>query len=137
MGLFDYPVRNFRCPACGAKMDTREYRAFKPWTCRQCGEQLQFSRRYGNVLGWTVMGCSFILAYAIGLRGWQFVIAGIVIWLLGMLLSPAIDKYFPPSLERYKPLESGFGRPKPLTLFPPDDSVTERDDPNSFKSKED
>jgi hypothetical protein len=107
-------------------MSTQDYRAGQPWTCRHCGEQLQFSRRQTIIAGRIVAACSFALAYLLGFRGWQLLGVGIILWVAGLLLIPAFfDKYFPRKLERYQP--SGFVLDsQPLTLFPHGSSLHDR-----------
>ena len=141
MGLFEYPIRDFRCPACGTKMETREYRALTPWVCRRCGEQLQFSRFYGNVSVLSVTVISFLfalLAYMLELPWWQSLVAGVVMWFAGIfVVVPALGKIIPPALERYRPLGSGLGSHSPTTLFPHGSPAPRREDgPSSAQEKE-
>jgi hypothetical protein len=66
-----YPVRNFRCPFCGAKMPTEEYKGWKPWKCPGCSAELQFSQADGFILQLCFLGLALLLLYLLGLRGWQ------------------------------------------------------------------
>jgi hypothetical protein len=117
MGLLDYPERNFRCPACGHKMRTEEYRAFSPWVCRRCGEQLQFSRAYGAIQTWGTLLLSLAICYLFRLSGWEFVLIAVIIWPVLLFLSNSVHRVVPPRLERYRPLGSGLGSHSPRTLF--------------------
>lgn len=40
--ILQYPVRNFRCPYCGAKMPTEEYKGWKPWYVRAALRNFSF-----------------------------------------------------------------------------------------------
>src|SRR5215471_14624974 len=80
-----YPARNFKCPFCGTKLPTDEYRGWKPWLCPGCSAKLQFSDSYG----WIVQ-----LAF--------FMAALLSAFLLTVLLIEPLTAIFPPGLEAYR-----------------------------------
>ena len=112
-----YPVRNFRCPFCGAKMPTEQYKAWKPWRCPGCSQELQFSETYNRVVQSCFFGVALLSLYLAGLRGWQLFGAVLLAGsLLTLLLTVPLHRIVPPRLERYRPppwKEARFA-----TLFP-------------------
>jgi hypothetical protein len=112
-----YPVRNFRCPFCGAKMPTETYEGWKPWKCPGCARELQFSEAYS----WIVLLCFFAVAllslYLLGLRGWQlFVTVVLAGFFLTLVLTGPLHRIAPPRLEPYRP--PPWKENKFVTLFP-------------------
>ncbi len=102
-----YPVRNFRCPSCGARMPTEQYRGRKPWVCPSCSQEWQFSKTHGSV----VQLCSWVLVftalYAMGFRGWElFLLAFLGGVALTVVLAGPLERVIPPRLEQY---EAPFG----------------------------
>jgi hypothetical protein len=97
-----YPVRNFKCPFCGAKMPTEQYRFMQPWVCPGCSQELQFSKARGCVLQFCFFGAALLCLYWLGLRGWQLV-AGAVLGgsFLTVALSGPLDRVIPHRLEPY------------------------------------
>jgi hypothetical protein len=99
-----YPVRNFRCPFCGTKMQTEEYKGWKPWICHGCSAELQFSQAQGAILQLCFFGVALVSLYLLGLRGWQLLgaalLAGII---LTLILTGPLDRIFPRRLEPFHP----------------------------------
>ena len=123
--IIQYPVRNFRCPFCGAKMYTEEYKGWKPWVCHGCSAELQFSAADGSMLQLCFLVVVFVVLYLLGIRGWHLV-AGTFIggFLAAFVLTVPLDRILPRRLEPFRP-------PPPLptppwknerytTLFPRD-----------------
>lgn len=98
-----YPVRNFRCPSCGTRMPTEQFRAGRPWICPGCSQGWQTSKTHGSV----VLLCFWLLAflglYVVGFRGWQlFLLAFIGGVVLTVILAGPLDRIIPPRLEAYE-----------------------------------
>lgn len=115
-----YPVRNFRCPFCGAKMPTEQYNGWKPWKCPGCSAELQFSQVYGQIVQLCFFGVALLILYLLGLRGWKLfgavVLAGP---LLTIIFIGPLGRIVPPQLEPYSPQPSSpWKQPKFVTLFP-------------------
>lgn len=98
-----YPQRNFRCPSCGTKMPTEQYRGGRPWICPSCSQEWQFSKTQGSVVqlcSWVVV---FIGLYAIGFRRWElFLLAFVGGVVLTVILAGPLDRIIPPRLEAYE-----------------------------------
>ena len=137
--ILQYPVRNFRCPFCGAKMRTEEYKYLKPWVCQSCSAELQFSAANGRILTFCFIGVALLLLYLMGLRGWQLALAVIPAgFILTFIFTVPLDRILPRRLEPFCP-------PPPLpplpwtdekftTLFPHEDS--NGDKPNQSDQSE-
>jgi hypothetical protein len=101
-----YPVRNFRCPFCGARMRTEEYKGRKPWTCPGCSRQLQFSETHGYILQLCFMGLALLFLYLLGIRGWGLLVGTLVGgFVLTVVFTGPLDRIIPPRLEPYRPIE--------------------------------
>lgn len=120
--VFRYPVRNFRCPFCGTKMRTEEYKGFEPWVCHGCSAELQFSAAHGSILQFCFIGVALLLLYFAGLRDWWLAITVIPTgFILTFIFTVPLDRILPRRLEPYCPppwkkdrfVENGI-----LTLFP-------------------
>jgi hypothetical protein len=112
-----YPVRNFKCPFCGERMPTQEYKGWKPWVCPGCSAELQFSEAHGSIL----QLCFFVVAlfslYLMGIRGWQLAVGTVLAgFVLAVIFGAPLDRILPPRLEPYKP--SPWKQEKSVTLFP-------------------
>ena len=98
-----YPVRNFRCPSCGARMPTEQYRGWVPWVCPSCSQEWKFSRKYGvtvQLCCWVLM---FIALYAMGFRGWVlFPMAFLGGVALTVVIGGPLGRIIPPPLEPYE-----------------------------------
>jgi predicted RNA-binding Zn-ribbon protein involved in translation (DUF1610 family) len=98
-----YPVRNFRCPSCGARMPTEQYSGWKPWVCPNCSDEWQFSKMYARVVQLCCWMLAFIALYAMGFRGWGLFL---LVYLGGIaltVLEPALlHRVIPPRLEPYE-----------------------------------
>jgi phage FluMu protein Com len=118
--VFRYPVRNFRCPFCGAKMRTEEYKGWKPWKCPGCSAELQFSKAHGAIVQLCFFGVALVFLYLQGFRGWQ--LGGITVLgggLLALMLYGPLTKILPPRLELYRqPLPPPWKAEKFTTIFP-------------------
>jgi hypothetical protein len=102
--FIQYPARNFKCPFCGEKMPTQEYKAWQPWNCPGCSAKLQFSEAYGWVVQLCFLGMALLLLYLLGLRGWQLAVVGVLAGsLLTLVLIGPLHRIMPPSLEAYRP----------------------------------
>ena len=112
-----YPVRNFRCPFCGAKVPTEQYGGWEPWKCPGCAGELQFSEAYGWIAQLCFFGVPLLTLYLLGLRGWQLfgavVLAGS--FLTVVFIGP-LHRIVPPRLEPYRP--PPWKENKFTTLFP-------------------
>lgn len=98
-----YPVRNFRCPSCGVRMPTEQYRGARPWVCPSCSQQWQFSKTHGSVVQLCSWVLVFIALYAIGFRGWElFLLAFVGGVALTVVLAGPLDRIIPPRLEQYE-----------------------------------
>jgi hypothetical protein len=123
-----YPVRNFRCPFCGAKMPTEEYKGWKPWTCPGCSQDLQFSRTHGCLVQLCFLGVALIILYFLGLRGWELFVGALLGGgVLAVVFIGPLDRVIPRGLEPYRPAEwtrwrsrSAKGK-SALDLFPDED----------------
>jgi hypothetical protein len=121
--ILQYPVRNFRCPFCGAKMYTEEYKGWKPWVCHGCSAELQFSEADGSILQLCFLVVVFVVLYLLGIRGWHLV-AGTFIggFLAAVVLGAPLDRIMPRRLEPFRPLPPLPTPPwkdeKYTTLFP-------------------
>jgi hypothetical protein len=98
-----YPVRNFRCPSCGARMPTEQYSGSRPWVCPSCSQEWQFSRLYGSV----VQLCSWVLVlvvlYVMAFRGWRlFLLAFLGGVALAVVLVGPLHRVISPRLEPYE-----------------------------------
>jgi len=112
-----YPVRNFRCPFCGARMRTEEYKGWKPWVCPGCSKQLQFSTFQGCVVQLLFLGVALLALYLLGLRGWQLFGAALLgAFVLTVVLIGPLDRVLPRRLEPYRP--PPWKQPRFVTLFP-------------------
>ena len=121
-----YPVRNFRCPFCGARVPTEQYRGGRPWVCPGCSRPLQFSATYEKFLSYGALGTSFLCCYLLGLWGWQLIIASLVIWFpLLFIFIGIFHRFVPPRLEAYEG--------SVLTLFPPPGADSEQGEPEDGK----
>lgn len=106
-----YPVRNFRCPSCGARMPTEQFRGWRPWVCPNCSQEWQFSEMYETVVQLCCWVLAFIALYAMGFRSWGLFLwaffGGIALTILG----PPLHRVLPPRLEPYKaPFWAASGR---------------------------
>ena len=98
-----YPVRNFRCPSCGAKMPTEQYRGWRPWVCPSCSQEWQFSKMHGSVVQLCSWVLVFIALYAMGFRSWGlFLLAFLGGLALVIVLAGPLDRVIPPRLEQYE-----------------------------------
>ena len=112
-----YPVRNFRCPFCGARMPTETYKGWQPWKCPDCARDLQFSEAYGWIVQLVFFLFSLSSLYFFGFRGWQLFGAAIVAaFALTVLFVGPLHRVIPPRLEAYRP--PPWKENKYLTLFP-------------------
>lgn len=101
-----YPVRNFRCPFCGVKMPTEEYRGGKPWICPGCSQGLQFSRTHGCLVQLCFLGVALIVLYFLGMRGWELFVGALLCGgVLAMVFIGPLDRLIPRRLESYRPPE--------------------------------
>ncbi len=98
-----YPKSNFRCPACGAKMPTEQFRGWRPWVCPGCSQEWQFSEMYGSVVQLCSWVLVFIVLYAMGSRGWGLFLltlfGGVA---LTILVGGPLNQVIPPRLELYE-----------------------------------
>ncbi len=100
---FRYPERNFRCPACGAKMPTEQIRAYKPWVCPGCSQEWQFSEMHGSLVQLGSWALVFIVFYAMGSRGWPLFLVTLLGGLaLAIVVAGPLDRILPRRLEPYK-----------------------------------
>jgi len=115
-----YPVRNFKCPFCGTRMPTEEYRGWKPWKCPGCSAALQFSEAYGYIVQVCFFGVALLSLSLLGLRGWRLVGAVVLAGsLLTVVLTGPLHRVIPPPLEPYRPPAWKRDRDhKFVTLFP-------------------
>ncbi len=125
--ILQYPVRNFRCPFCGAKMYTEEYKGWKPWVCHGCSAELQFSASDGSILQLCLFGVALLVLYLLGERGWHLVLGTFIGGSLAtVVLVGPLDRIMPRRLELYCPPPSLPTPPwkdeKYTTLFPHADS---------------
>ena len=121
-----YPERNFRCPFCGTRVPTEQYRGGGPWVCSKCFRPLQFSASYGKFLSYGALGMSFLCCYLIGLWGWQLIILSLVIWFpLLFVFIGIFHRVVPPRLEPYEG--------SMLTLFSPPGADSEGNEPEDGK----
>jgi hypothetical protein len=95
------PVPTFRCPLCSGVVPN-EYKAGRPLTCPVCQQQLQPSRWYLNLVFWSAVGLTLIICFLLGLRGFHFFLAFIVLWFpVDFLWMFAYVRLFPPRFEPY------------------------------------
>ncbi len=98
-----YPERNFRCPACGAKMPTEQFRGFKPWICPGCSQEWQFSEMHDVMLQLCSWVLVFVVLYAMGSRGWGLffltLFGGVA---LAIVVAGPLDRVIPRRLEPYE-----------------------------------
>lgn len=132
---FRYPVRNFRCPFCGAKMPTEQYKGWKPWICPGCSQELQFSETYGWVVQLFFLGVALLLLYLLGFRGWQLLgFTAVAGFLLTVIFIGPLGRIIPPRLESYRPREWPHWRSSApsdgsiLQLFPREDIKIDESD---------
>jgi hypothetical protein len=98
-----YPVRNFRCPSCGARMPTEQYRGWRPWVCPGCSQEWQFSKMHGSLIQLCSWMLVFIALYAMGYRGWGlFLLAFFGGVALTVALGAPLDRVIPRRLEPYE-----------------------------------
>lgn len=98
-----YPERNFRCPACGAKMPTEQLKAFKPWVCPGCSQEWQFSEMHDVIVQLCLWGLVFIVLYGMGSRGWGLFLLTLFGGLaLAIVVAGPLDRVLPRRLEPYK-----------------------------------
>jgi hypothetical protein len=98
-----YPVRNFRCPSCGARMPTEQYRGWRPWVCPNCSQEWQFSKMHGSVVQLCSWVLVFIALYAMGFRGWGlFLLAFFGGVAVTVVFGAPLDRIIPPRLEQYE-----------------------------------
>jgi hypothetical protein len=97
-----YPVRNFRCPTCGAKMPTEQYKGWTPWVCPNCSEEWQFSKMYGVAVQLCCWVLAFIALYAMGFRGWGLFLLAFLGGVPLTVLGAALHRVIPPRLEPYE-----------------------------------
>lgn len=98
-----YPVRNFRCPSCGGKMPTEQFRGWRPWVCPGCSEEWQFSKMHGSVEQVCFWVLAFFALYAMGYRGWElFLLAFFGGLALAVVFGGPLDRVIPPRLEPYE-----------------------------------
>ena len=117
------PVRNFKCPFCGSRMPTEQYKFGQPWKCPSCSRPLQFSEAYGYVVEFLMAALIFVVLYALGVRGW-YLLCALVLWFPAtVIVIGPLHRIIPPRLEPYRPIEWQFSlhHRSPLTLFPPGD----------------
>ena len=99
-----YPVRNFHCPFCGARMPTEEYRGWKPWVCPGCSRELQFSTREGCLVQLCFFALALLALYIYGLRNWQLFAGGVALGaVLTVVLIGPLGRVLPQHLEPYEP----------------------------------
>ncbi|SRR5581483_149983 len=99
-----YPVRNFRCPFCGTKMPTEEYKGWTPWKCPGCSAELQFSEAHGLILQVCFVGLALLLLYLLGLRGWELAVGAVLLgFALAVVFGAPFDRILPRRLELYRP----------------------------------
>jgi hypothetical protein len=114
-----YPVRNFRCPFCGARVPTETYKGWKPWICPGCSAELQFSAAYGQTTPLVFFAVALLPLYTVGFRGWQLfgtaILLGLV--LMALFLGP-LERVLPPKLEAYRPPPWKKEKDRFVTLFP-------------------
>jgi len=115
-----YPVRNFRCPFCGAKMRTEEIRAFQPWVCLDCSRELQFSKAHLCVLQMVFWLVALLILYYLDFHGWRLLVGTILLGGgLAFVLAGPLDRILPPALEPYElPPWKQPKQPRLVTLFP-------------------
>jgi len=114
-----YPIRNFKCPFCGARMPTEEYKGWKPWKCPGCSAELQFSAAYGQIFPLVCFVVALLFLYITGFRSWQLFVAAIFLgFVLDILLFLPVTRVLPPRLETYRPPPWKKKRDKFVTLFP-------------------
>ena len=112
-----YPIRNFRCPFCGARVPTETYIGWKPWKCPGCSAELQFSAAYGQIVQLVALVVVLLFLCLTGLRGWQLFFATILLgFVLAVLLFLPFTRVLPPKLETYRP--PPWKEDKFVTLFP-------------------
>ena len=98
-----YPVSNFRCPSCGAKMPTEQYSGWRPWVCPSCSEEWQFSQMHGTVVQLCSWVLVFIALYAMRYRGWElFLLTFLGGVALTIIVAGPLDLVIPPRLEPYE-----------------------------------
>jgi len=97
-----YPERNFRCPSCGARMPTEQYKGWRPWVCPNCSQEWQFSKMYGCVVQVCCWVLAFIALYEIGFRGWGLFLLTFLVGLPLTILGPPLHRVIPPRLEPYE-----------------------------------
>src|SRR5665213_3363375 len=103
-----------KCPFCGGILPNREVRFRKPFTCPSCSRQLRFSRRYLRLVWWTSVALTFAICFLIGFRGWELIVAVLVLWLpVDLVWTYLFKRIIPPPLEAYVPKNStAHERPK-------------------------
>ena len=85
-------------------MPTEEYKGWKPWVCRGCSRELQFSERYGSILQLLCLGVALVSLYLLGFRGWRLALLTIVTGaVLAIVLGGPLGRILPPKLEPYRP----------------------------------
>ena len=98
-----YPVRNFKCPSCGERMPTEQYRGGRPWVCPSCSQEWQFSKMHGTVVQLGSWVAVFVGLYAMGFRGWQLFVLGFLGGVvLTVIVAGPLDRVIPPRLEAYE-----------------------------------
>jgi len=91
-----------KCPSCGSLLPTERYRAGEPWVCPSCSAEWQLARWYSHIGGWGSLLVSLSLFFLLGLRGWQLLVATILMWLpVATLCTMLLNRIFPPPLERF------------------------------------
>ena len=132
-----YPVRNFKCPFCGARVPTETYRGWKPWKCPGCSAELQFSAAYCQILPLVFFAMALLFLFITGFRSWQLLVGAIFLgFVLTMLLTGPLTRVLPPKLERYRPPAWKRKKNKFVTLFPGGVADPERPDGGSQSGHE-
>ena len=96
--------KQMRCPECGAAVAANDIRS-PSFTCKQCHRELSMPRRYWLIVRLSTAPVTFLLCFALGLRGIiLFVVCAAALPLVGgLVVIPLSFRLFPPTLQKYLP----------------------------------
>ena len=96
-------AKSMRCPECGSEVLPSELRS-PSFNCQKCKSEVCVPRSYWVKVRVSTIPVTFLLCYLAGLRGVLLVVIfAVASPVLGMFVTAAATRFFPPVIDRYCP----------------------------------